>query len=67
MDRGAVSISGFVFPLGACQHDGRDGGRDMGGWDSDKSGDYVPSPPPIWLWVIICLVCAGLFALAIMG
>ena len=31
----------------------------MGGWDSDKSGDYVPSPPPIWLWVIICLGLCG--------
>jgi hypothetical protein len=38
----------------------------MGGWDNDKSGDYVPSRPPIWFWVIICLVVGGVVALAVM-
>ena len=37
----------------------------MGGWDNDKSGDYVPKPPPVWFWVIVSVIIVGLMALAI--
>lgn len=23
----------------------------MSGWDKDKSGDYIPRPPPLWFWL----------------
>jgi len=37
----------------------------MGGWDNDKSGDYVPKPPPIWFWTVVCVIIVGLMAVAI--
>ena len=37
------------------------------GWDNDKSGDDVPPPVPAWIWIVITLVVAGIFALAIFG
>ena len=37
------------------------------GWDNDKSGDYVPSPPPTWLWVLVGLAAAGFLTLLVFG
>lgn len=37
------------------------------GWDNDKSGDYVPSPPPIWFWVVLGFAALGFVALLVFG
>jgi hypothetical protein len=37
------------------------------GWDNDKSGDYVPPPPPIWFWALVIGIIGGLMAVAIFG
>jgi len=39
----------------------------MGGWDNDKSGDYVPKPPPAWFWVIVGLGFFAIFVLPMLG
>ncbi|WP_143435371.1 hypothetical protein [Henriciella aquimarina] len=35
------------------------------GWDNDKSGDYVPKPPPLIFWVLVVLVIGAFVAAAI--
>lgn len=33
------------------------------GWDDDKSGDYVPKPVPLAVWLPATVILVGFFAL----